>query len=234
MKIRAGLDFVAAFADDGIRKKGGKMMRRGACSGKGAAAPWARFAVFSAGLMLAATLPAIDFGVKAGASLSFAGQASAIYNASNLLGAKGGVFVALPLGDFFFVEPGVLYVLRGGRYYSATARTTQSARFHYLEVPVLLGMSIMKKRLSFCAGPYYGLLLGSTPLDAEHSWTWKDFELRRSDFGVAAGLRLRLGAFLVEMQSTLGLVNVMTDPSSDLSQPEHHNRCLALLFGFVF
>jgi hypothetical protein len=194
-------------------------------------------ALFLAGgfFIAVAPLPAAEIGLKAGANLSFAGESSAIYNAANLFGSQGGFFVSVPLGGLFSLDPGINYVMRGGRYYSVYSRSTHAARFHYLEIPLLLNLSLKKKLLSFFIGPYYGILLGSTPLDDEHDWSWKENKLKRSDAGVLGGVRLRLKSFFVEMQCTLGLVNVITNPNeADIYQPQHKNRCIALLIGYVF
>ena len=183
----------------------------------------------------AVPLAAVEFGVKAGANLSFAGKSSAIYNASNLLGVKGGGFISLAMGWFSSVQLGINYVTRGGRYYSVHDRSTHAACFHYLEIPLLANLSIIKKTLFIFAGPYYACLLGSTPLDDEHDWTWHENKLKRSDAGLTAGVRWRLKSFFVEAQYTLGLINVITnpDPSGDHNNG-HKNHGAALLIGYVF
>jgi len=184
-------------------------------------------------LSAAVPLLAIEFGVKAGANLSFVFKPNEIYNASNLLGIKGGVFASLPLGGLFSWQPEINYVVRGGRYYSAHVRGTRSARFNYLEIPVLVNLSLKGKSISFFIGPYYGILLSSTPLDDEHDWCWKGYKLKRSDAGLAAGFRWRLKSVFVELQYTHGLMNLMTDPNSSATVLDHKNHCAALLIGYV-
>ena len=181
----------------------------------------------------AAPLCAIEFGAKAGASLSFVFEPNEIYNASNLLGIKGGVFASFPLSGLFSWQPEINYVVRGGRYYSAHVRGTRSARFNYLEIPVLVNLSLKGKSISFFIGPYYGILLSSTPLDDEHDWCWKGYKLRRSDAGLVAGGRWRLKSVFVELQYTHGLMNIMTDPNSSATLLDHKNHCAALLIGYV-
>ena len=183
-------------------------------------------------IAMVAPLPAVEFGMKAGANLSFAFRPNEIYNASLLLGVKGGVFASFALGGHFSWQPEISYVVRGGSYYSVQHRATLSARFNYLEIPLRLNLSLKGKAISFFIGPYYGILLSSTPLDDEHDWTWEENRLKHSDAGLVAGGRWRLKSLFVELQYTHGLMNIMTNPNP-ADAPNHKNHCAALLIGYV-
>ena len=187
----------------------------------------------------AAPLPGFEFGVKAGASLSFPFESTnAIHNidiAKSLLGIKGGFFASLPLGGLFSLQPGINYTVRGARYYSAAHRSLEPVRFHYLEIPLLVNLSLKSKSISFFIGPYYGILLGSTPVDASHDWTWEENKLKHSDFGLVAGGRWHYHSFFIELQYTFGLENVMFNANGvDPYQPVLRHHCAALLIGYIF
>ena len=190
-------------------------------------------------MLAAKPLCAAEFGVKCGANLSFGFQSTnAVYNieyGSSLFGVKAGFFAAFPLGKNFSLQPEINYAGRGVRYYSASQRGLEPARFHYLEIPLLANLAFKGKKLFFFIGPYYAILLGSTPVDSKHDWTWMENRLKNSDGGLIAGFRWRLQAVFVELQYSLGLENVM-DNSNPLSpfQPDHKNHCAALLIGYVF
>jgi hypothetical protein len=197
--------------------------------------------LFLAGACLsaAAPLPAVEFGVKGGASLSFPFESTnAIHNidiAKSLLGIQGGFFAQFPLGGLFFLQPEINYVMRGVRYYSAAQRSLEPVRFHYLEIPLLVNLSLKSKSISFFIGPYYGILLGSTAVDDQHDWTWEENRLKHSDFGLVAGGRWHCHSFFIELQYSLGLENVMFNANgADPYPPVHRHHGAALLIGYVF
>ena len=125
-------------------------------------------------------------GLKAGPMLSFAGEGSSIYNASNLFGLKAGFFYAHRLSDVISLQPEVQFALTGARYYSSITRHEESVHFNYLEIPLLVNARIASDRLELFAGPYAALLLSHTPLDETHVWTWRENE--RSEILVARRL----------------------------------------------
>jgi hypothetical protein len=190
-------------------------------------------AIFLAsGFFSAATsLGAIEFGVKAGANLCFIFESHyTLHNpdlGETLWGFKGGIFASIPMRWFSHLQLGINHVTRGNRYYSSLDGKLKPTRFYYLEIPMLVNLSIKKKSLFFFFGPYYDLLLPLPPADSR-DMPGPENEMEHSDSGMVAGFRWRLKNVFVEWQYTLGLLNNMS------SQQDHKNHCAALLIGYVF
>jgi hypothetical protein len=181
---------------------------------------------------IAATpLGAIEFGVKAGANLCFFFESHytihATDNGASLWGFKGGIFASIPMRWFSHLQLGINHVTRGNRYYSSRNGKMKPVRFYYLEIPMLVNLSIKGKSLFFFFGPYYDLLLPLPPADSLDR-PGPEIEMEHSDIGLVAGFRWRPKNVFIELQYTLGVLNNMS------SQQDHKNHCAALLIGYVF
>ena len=182
-------------------------------------------------------LSASNFGIKAGASLSFAGEDSAIYNAENLYSGKIGIFCSISITKFFSVQPEAYFAIKGGRYYSAAHRATESAHLNYLEVPVLFNIHLLEKRIDLFLGPYFAYLVSSTEIDEDHDWTWKENEVNNYDLGVSLGMRWHfIKRIFVEVQFNNGFNKAVFDPNPvpQSINRVHKNKTLSLLIGFGF
>jgi len=173
-------------------------------------------------------------GLKAGATLSFAGENSAIYNASNLFAAKVGFFYSIPVSESISVQPEIYFAMKGGKYYSASQRSTESAHLNYIEIPLLLNIALLKQKFEIYLGPYVDFLIGSTEIDREHDWTWIENEVKDYDYGVSLGARFFITKVVFfDFQFNNGLAKVVYDPDPE-SDRFHKNRTLSLLIGFNF
>jgi hypothetical protein len=175
-----------------------------------------------------------ESGFKIGPTLSFAGEDSAIYNASNMLAAKGGVFFSFPISGSISLQPEIYFAMKGGRYYSAYLRSTESARLNYIEIPLLLNVSLVDEKFEIYLGPYVGFLVGSPEIDEENDWTWIGNEVKDNDYGVSLGARFYLNRdVFLDLQFNNGLAKVVYDPEPG-SDSFHKNKTLSLLVGFNF
>lgn len=173
-----------------------------------------------------------DWGIKAGPSLSLAGEKSAIYDASSLLAARFGLFFSFRMTDVLDLQPGVDFAMKGARYYDVNWRATLSTHFNYVEFPLLLSIQISPRSLAVFGGPYMGILASSTKLDEEHRWTWRENKLKNTDWGATFGLRYRIKIIFIELQYSHGLKDIISNPGSD-NLDVHKNRSIALLVGFL-
>ena len=177
------------------------------------------------------------FGIKVGATLSFAGEESAIYNASNLIAAKAGLFYSFTISKSLSIQPEIYFAMKGGKYYSVHWRATDSVHLNYLEIPVLINVSLVKEKFDLFLGPYVSLLIGNTEIDDEHDWTWIENEVKDNDFGVSLGARYHvIRAVFVGIQFNNGLTKVIYDPNPvpQSFNRVHKNKTLSLLVGFNF
>ena len=176
-----------------------------------------------------------QFGLKVGATLSFAGEESAIYNASNLIAAKVGLFYSVTISKSLSIQPEIYFAMKGGKYYSVHWRGTDSARLNYIEIPVLINISLIKEKLDLFLGPYVSFLISETEIDDEHDWTWIENEVKDNDFGVSLGARYHvIRAVFIEIQFSHGLTKVVYDPNPVPQSLDrfHKNKTLSLFVGF--
>jgi hypothetical protein len=175
-----------------------------------------------------------ESGLKAGVTLSLAGEDSAIYNATNLYAAKVGFFYSIPVSESVSVQPEIYFAMKGGRYYSASQRSTESARLNYIEIPLLLNVALLRQKFEIYLGPYIGFLVGSTDIDDEHDWTWIENEVKDYDYGVSLGARYQITrAVFMDAQFNNGLAKIVYEPDKE-SGRFHKNKTLSILIGFNF
>jgi hypothetical protein len=169
-----------------------------------------------------------------GPTLSFAGENSAIYNASNLWAAKGGLYFSIPISESVFLQPEMYFAMKGGRYYSASLRSTESARLNYIEIALLLNVGLLEQKFEIYLGPYVGFLVGSKEIDEENDWTWIGNEVRDNDYGLSLGARFFLTQVVfLDFQFNNGLAKVVHNPEEG-SDIFHKNKTLSLMIGFNF
>jgi len=168
-------------------------------------------------------------GIKAGPMLCIPGsqESSSIYNPSNLLSFRFGVFYVRKISDVLTVQPEIHLALKGSEYYSAVTRHDETARFNYLEFPLLVNARIAGEVFELFAGPYAALLLSHTPIDAQHDWTGLGNDLDTFDVGGCLGARVWLGDVSLEVQFEQGLSNVL--PFGNRS---HYNMTLSFQVGY--
>lgn len=168
-------------------------------------------------------------GIKGGLMLCLAGdqESSSIYNPSNLFSLKAGFFYAHRLSDVVSVQPEIQLAFKGARTYSAVTRHEEAVHFSYLEVPLLVSAQIVPGTLDLFAGPYAAILLGHTPLDKQHDWTWEENKLKGYDLGACIGARAWWRDFLLEIQFTRGFIDVL--PFGDRS---HFNTTVEFQVGY--
>ncbi len=176
-----------------------------------------------------------QFGLKVGTTLSFAGEKSAIYNASNLFTAKAGLYYSLAIAESLSIQPGLNFVMKGGRYYSVHQRAYNPVHLNYIEIPVLFSFCLLKEKFDLYIGPYVGFLISSTEIDVEDKWTWIDNKIKNNDIGISLGARCYIvRRVFVEIQFNYGLTKVVYDPNPVPQALDrfHKNKTLSLLVGF--
>ena len=185
------------------------------------------------------TVLSSDWGIKAGGTLSFGGnqETSIIYNPSNRLAAKGGIFLNFPIGGGFSLQPELSFSMKGFHYYNVYWRDTLTVTLNYIEIPVLLKMSILKN-VGISLGPYVGFLRKTPPLDdGPNEWTWWENKVKKIDAGISASLDYRfMKPFFVELQLCQGFAKVVYSPNADSGyfRKPFRNSTLSLLLGVLF
>jgi hypothetical protein len=178
--------------------------------------------VLSALIAAQASAQTFNIGLEAGANFSnFIGSDVSMMGGTidSKLGFVGGGFLCLNFGENFAVRPEILYAQKG----AAISGTSTSVQMDYLEIPVLLKLSLGSPMVN------PGLLLGPTfafntvaSVDG-HSIS----DINSSDIGIMGGVEVDFDKFLVSGRYELGLENVRKNVNVQ-------NGTLTFLVGYMF
>lgn len=134
-------------------------------------------------------------------------------------GFHGGVYAQIPAGEFFSVQPELLYTTKGAsaNYNIATLQGRYTSRLNYLELPVLATFKLGNS-VELQAGPYAAYLLNSNissngDLGSGLANVNRD-AFNKFDYGVAGGLNLFLGKALVGLRYGQGLQKIANSTAS--------------------
>lgn len=212
------------------------------------------FLLAAAGLLSAASAHAqsIKFGLKAGANLSnLAGDVVNQDQYKNRFGFQGGAMLNIGLidGDFFSIQPEVLYSQKGFKYADQsvtflgnTYRSTGNVRYDYLDVPVLL--RIKTQGIFFEAGPQYSYLLNITSsrtqtnngsvVNSTSSSPSNLDNVKRNELGYAAGLGYQSSqGFLLGLRYNGAFTDFAKDGYSNNEFRNARNSAFQAYVGFL-
>lgn len=153
---------------------------------------------------------------------------------SSKWGFDAGVWVNIPIGHVFSIEPQVMY---SGRSFEAksNASSTAGGKLNFISVPVLLKVGL-GKNFALLAGPQFDFLSGYK--DDNNVFSKDDW--RKSDIGITAGLELfphsRLSAFARYNWGTKDMFtfddgNTAIDPKPNYKMNGIHFGLKLRLFG---
>jgi len=168
------------------------------------------------------------FGVRAGMNLSsFSGEDAG--DSGMKAGFCGGVFINIPIGDKFALQPELLYTMKGTEYEESSiyGDFSVSTTLHYIDVPILLQFSPHKK-ISLSAGPYLGLFLSGSDkmkmdmdfmgeiISDEESYDIESDEVSNPEFGAVFGASFVTGKFDLGVRYSMALTSWTSYEDSDL------------------
>ncbi|WP_461138945.1 porin family protein [Spirosoma pomorum] len=163
-------------------------------------------------------------------------------NASNKnerIGFHVGVFAQAPLGEFFAIQPELLYTTKGASadYNLVGARGRNTFQLNYAELPVLATFKL-GQAVELQAGPYASYLLNSN-LNSNGDFGTGSSSINRDnfnkvDYGLAGGLNLYLGQFLIGARYSQGLQNIANSGTARLLLNNAKNSVGMLSIGYSF
>jgi hypothetical protein len=182
----------------------------------------------------------LRIGVKAGLNFSNVWDTQGEdFVADGKLGAVAGVFFSVPIGEYFGVQPEILFSQKGfkgdgrllGFPYSFT-RTTS-----YLDVPILLQFKPIKG-FAVLAGPQFSYLLkekneytfGSNSTEQQQAFSNED--LRNNILGIIVGAELTVQSFVISARA--GWDFQTNNKNSVSTTPRYKNQLLQLTVGYNF
>jgi hypothetical protein len=204
--------------------------------------------LFIVGLMLAGSVTTAaaqerQVGAKAGPSLgvvAFDPATGSTYG--RRVGAAGGLFAVLPLGERLALQLEGIFTPRGAKLGDPESGATSTVMLDYVDVPLLLrvnGPAFGGGRLHVVGGPYLGIRIRAR---RQLSYTASGFsygtiddmhdEVERFDGGLSAGAGVDLGRrFVVEGRYAWALTPLNTDRTDGV---RIRNRVFTLLAGLRF
>jgi hypothetical protein len=180
------------------------------------------------------------FGLKAGANYSnvydIKGQD---FTADYKFGFAGGIFIAIPLGNYFGIEPEILYSQKGyesnGSILGASYKITHSA--DYIDIPILLQIK-PSDFLTIVAGPQYSYLIStknkfnSSLLSAQQQQDFDNINIRKNILGVTGGLDFNIMNLVIGTRVGWDVLHNNGDGTS--SNPRYRNMWYQATLGFRF
>lgn len=200
-------------------------------------------------------------GIRAGLNLSnFLEEDNDGVTSNNydlLPGFHAGLFIEIPLGNRFAVEPGVMISSKG--YQHSGDWTDTIGQFHeyyatsspyYLDIPVAFKVSLEFGIVEIfgAVGPYLGIGVGGNIYDEEkidgikeendYKIAWGSSEgndnYKSLDYGLGFGFGVEIKGIVVSYTYDLGLANIATDNSGGYTIKNRVMRIsVAYKFGFL-
>jgi hypothetical protein len=179
-------------------------------------------------------------GIKGGlnaSSLYYDSQG--VSNKSERIGFHLGVFAQAPLGEFFAIQPELLYTTKGASadYNVFGFNGKNTFRLNYAELPVLatfkLGQSVELQ-----AGPYVSYLLNSD-VNSNGDFGTGTSAINRDnfnkvDYGLAGGLNVYFGKAFIGARYEQGLQNIANSGAARTVLGNAKNGVGLLSVGFSF
>ena len=165
----------------------------------------------------------VDIGLKEGLSINTITEG---FSYSYSIGFNAGVLAKIPLKNKMYIQPEILYSVKGEHFPSLGFGGPASTGFHsagtlnlnYLAVPLLFGYRLVDK-ISIVAGPEFGFLLNANSYfdNSNHSVT---SNFQNFDVGVDLGASYRLYKnFGIELRYYYGFKDLAkvtyTDPNGN-------------------
>jgi hypothetical protein len=163
-------------------------------------------------------------------------------NASNKnerIGFHVGVFAQAPLGELLAIQPELLYTTKGAAadYNLLGARGRNTFQLNYAELPVLATFKL-GQAVELQAGPYAAYLLNSN-LNSNGDFGTGISAINRGnfnkvDYGLAGGINLYLGQFLIGARYSQGLQKIANSGTAELLLNNAKNSVGMLTIGYSF
>ncbi|WP_338875437.1 porin family protein [Spirosoma sp. SC4-14] len=170
--------------------------------------------VYVAGSSDALAQGRVRAGIKGGlnaSSLYYDSQG--VSNKNERIGFHVGVFAQAPIGEFFAIQPELLYTTKGASadYNVLGFNGTNTFKLNYAELPVLATFKL-GQAVELQAGPYVSYLLNSN-INSNGDFGSGSTSINRDnfnkvDYGVAGGLNVYFGKAFIGARYAQGLQNI--------------------------
>lgn len=182
----------------------------------------------------------LSFGLKVGANYSNVYDSEGEdFVADAKFGLAGGVFVSIPLGKFFGVEPEVLFSQKGfkskGTYLGSTYSMTRTT--DYIDIPLLFTVKPIEQ-VTLLFGPQFSYLLsqkddftGGT-ISTTQEQDFDNDNLRKNTYGLTGGVDFNINNFVLGVRAAWDVKNNDGDGNSET--PRYKNMLYQATLGYRF
>lgn len=182
----------------------------------------------------------LTFGVKAGANLSnvYDSQGEQ-FNADSKLGLAAGIFVALPLGKYFGIQPEILFSQKGYKGSGSILGSDYSFSYtsNYIDVPLLLAFKPISL-ITIVAGPQYSFLIkdnytfNSALINVDQEYEFENDNIRKNTLSFLGGIDFNLNRIVIGTRVGWDLQANKGDGTSET--PRYKNIWYQATIGFRF
>lgn len=177
-------------------------------------------------------------GVKGGLSASsLFYDSQGVSNKNERIGFHAGVFTQVPVGEFFAIQPELLYVNKGASAdYDIVGFTGRNTfKLNYAELPVLATFKL-GQAVELQAGPYVAYLLNSDLTSNGDFGTGRGAinrdNFNKLDYGIAGGLNVYFGKAFIGARYEQGLQRIANSGAAQSILGNAKNGVALLSVGF--
>ena len=203
------------------------------------------FATFTFGSMFAQKNSSdfrekLSFGLKAGINISnvYDSQGEQ-FNADSKLGLAAGVFVALPLGKYFGVQPEILFSQKGYKGSGSLLGSSYSYSYtsNYIDVPLLFAVKPISM-ITILVGPQYSFLVkdsytfNSAVINVNQENVFENDNIRKNTLSILGGVDFNFNRIVIGTRVGWDLQANKGDGTSET--PRYKNIWYQATIGFKF
>ena len=182
----------------------------------------------------------LSFGLKAGINISnvYDSQGEQ-FNADSKLGLAAGVFVALPLGKYFGVQPEILFSQKGYKGSGSLLGSSYSYSYtsNYIDVPLLFAIKPISM-VTIVVGPQYSFLVkdsytfNSAVINVNQENEFENDNIRKNTLSILGGVDFNFNRIVIGTRVGWDLQANKGDGTSET--PRYKNIWYQATIGFRF
>ena len=160
-------------------------------------------------------------------------------NKKERIGFHAGLFAQIPAGEFFAVQPELLYMTKGAsaNYNIIGFNGTNTFKLNYAELPVLATFKL-GQAVEIQAGPYVGYLLNSN-VNSNGDFGSGSSSINRDnfnkvDYGLAGGINIYFGKTFVGARYEQGLQKIANSGAASTLLGNAKNSVGLISIGYSF
>jgi len=181
-----------------------------------------------------------SFGIKAGTNISNVYDSKGEeFNADSKMGLAAGVFLSVPLGRYFGIQPEILFSQKGYKGSGSILGSEYDYKYttSFIDIPLLLAFKPVSM-ITIVAGPQYSFLIkdkynfNSAIVDVEQENEFENDNIRKNILSFLGGVDVNLNRIVLGTRVGWDLQDNKGDGTSET--PRYKNVWFQLTFGLRF